>query len=167
MRHCEAMLIQGETELLQHRLIADTSVSLFVAKVSHLLRMVVRLLGGEDPVLDSSLPPSPIEDTRDRRESRGYIESVDEGLDWVLQREAELVRLERENEELKRLVAVANQSTENMRANTDIGSQQRSNPSHSSHKYEEQPDSIPEIEAEMQDLDTVDPSGSQSTESYS
>ena len=127
MRHCEAMLIQGETELLERRLQHDSSISVFVAKVSHLMRMVVRLLNGEDPVPRQPSPSLTLSDDDQRRESRGYI-SVEEELDQVLQRETELARLEKENEELRRLVAISTQQPEPPATHPDLDTKVETSP---------------------------------------
>lgn len=112
----EQLLLSSETESLDAQLAVDTSVSVLVAKCSRLLRMVLRLMGGEDPTPPSptSTPPLSIDPedltttTSGRVESR-YAPELAEPTqkDWALEREIELARLEQENRELRMLLQAA------------------------------------------------------------
>lgn len=86
----------SETLTLQGQLYADNQLSSLIATCSRLLRMVLRLLGGEDPE-----PPSPPSDDFD---VHGLSEDP---IDYPMDREIELARLEKENEELRLLLKAA------------------------------------------------------------
>lgn len=99
MRHYESLLLARETGSIEDQLEANSSVSLVLARVSQLLRMVARSMGGEDP--EPALPMT----EGGSHNGRGYSGPSDV-TDWALERECELVRLEKENEELRRMVDV-------------------------------------------------------------
>ncbi|EJC97903.1 uncharacterized protein FOMMEDRAFT_137295 [Fomitiporia mediterranea MF3/22] len=110
----EQLLIASESGSLDTQLAADTSVSVLIAKCSRLLRMVLRLMGGEEPTPPSlpSPPPSaiPSDDSSsyDKVETRCAPELADSiSQDWALEREIELSRLEQENAELRMLLQAA------------------------------------------------------------
>ena len=108
IKHYESILISSETEILNAQLASDTSLSLLIAKCSRLLRMVLRLTGGEEPTPPSppaSPPLSSISDASNIFETRCSPDLVSSTpQDWSLDREAELSRLEKENEELRMLL---------------------------------------------------------------
>jgi len=99
MRSYESMLLSSETTALSDQLAVDTSISVLIARCSHLLRTVLRLMGGEEPESSSTSP----EDSG-LNESRNTNPEMMDSLDWALERECELVRLQKENEELRWLL---------------------------------------------------------------
>ncbi|KAL5524433.1 hypothetical protein ACEPAF_9573 [Sanghuangporus sanghuang] len=121
IRLYEQLLLELETRSLDAQLAADTSVSLLIAKCSRLLRMVLRLMGGEEPAPPT--PPSPVSSpstaplftvpneesaTLDKVEARFTPELTEANQpDWALEREIELARLEQENTELRMLLQAA------------------------------------------------------------
>lgn len=112
----EQLLLELETRSLDTQLVADTAVSVLITKCSRLLRMVLRLMGGEDP--SPPTPPSPASDspavleerttTSDKVEARFAPELAEVAQpDRALEREIELARLEQENAELRMLLQAA------------------------------------------------------------
>ena len=99
MRHYEKLLLSGESESLEKQLTSQTALSSCVEKVSRLLRLTLRSLGGEDP---EALPAKDMDDSPFKLSQNG------DETDWALQREVEIVRLERENQELRHMLAVSN-----------------------------------------------------------
>jgi hypothetical protein len=85
VRDYEAKLLVREEEAVTQDLATSTAVSQSLARLSHSLRHSLRSLGGEDA--DGDEEPS-------------------EGAIWALEREAELARLEKENEMLRRMLGV-------------------------------------------------------------
>lgn len=78
--------------------------------------MVLRLLGGEDPVSPSLPPTPPLSPEEDEKsvakvfETRCAPELSDPANDWALEREIELARLEKENAELRMLLEASAQA---------------------------------------------------------
>lgn len=102
---------------MKHQLAADCSVSIVVAQCSRRLRTVLRLLGGEDPI-SPSLPLTPPLSPKEEEgklsmkvyETRCAPELFNPSTDWALEREIELARLEKENEELRMLLQAGAQA---------------------------------------------------------
>ncbi|KZT44411.1 hypothetical protein SISSUDRAFT_15202 [Sistotremastrum suecicum HHB10207 ss-3] len=100
-RHYERLVLSRETADLTQELANATNASLVMSRLSSSLRAALRLEGGEEP--ESEGPRS--EDLLD--EGRGYKgPDTETEVDWALERECELVRLEKENEELRRMLGV-------------------------------------------------------------
>lgn len=116
-RHYESLLLNRESQTLSQDLSLTSSQSDSLARLAHLVRMSLRSLAGEDPESSSSVsssgylhPEKESEEERDRVE--GYREGGYSGTpppleDWALEREIEVTRLEKENEELRRLLAIS------------------------------------------------------------
>ncbi|KDQ62562.1 hypothetical protein JAAARDRAFT_54489 [Jaapia argillacea MUCL 33604] len=127
IREYETRLVAQETEDLNAELASSTQLSESLSRISTLLRQVIRLTNGEDGAImppDYSpqstsfshgallsglelapLPTSPTQDGGDALEDDPELR--DQAVaDWALDRECELARLEKENEELRRLLAV-------------------------------------------------------------
>jgi len=98
-RFYEQLLANRDGEIAAHHLLANATISRSLARISQLLRDTVRAANGEGPRK---------EEEAGKREGRGYttpaISLSDE--DWSLERECELVRLEKENEDLRRLLGL-------------------------------------------------------------
>jgi len=94
MRQYETALIESESAALLEQLKTDISVSLVVSNASKLLRSVLRLLGGEEP--ESAGTPPEMDDFLGLQ--------VTGDMDKALDRECELHRLQKENEELRLLL---------------------------------------------------------------
>jgi hypothetical protein len=100
-RYYEELLSSKENAFLGRMLTAETDRSKALAKVSHLLRMAIRSANGER------------EDDGDEEvvcEGRGYNFGAP-SEDWSLEREIELERLEKENEELRLLLRLSQGTT--------------------------------------------------------
>jgi len=97
IREYESKLLSREEENATQDLATSTAVSESLARISHFLRQFLRTLGGEDV--------SPQQQTGD--DERGGDAWTDAAAAHLaLERECELARLERENEELRRMVDV-------------------------------------------------------------
>ncbi|KAI5121392.1 hypothetical protein M0805_003164 [Coniferiporia weirii] len=117
IRSYESLLVSSEAAALSDQLAANSSISLLIAQCSRRLRMVLRLLGGEEPT-PLSPPPSPPLSAKDDAdvptgilETRCAPELADSSpCDWALEREIELARLEKENAELRMLLQAGAQA---------------------------------------------------------
>ncbi|GLB38262.1 hypothetical protein LshimejAT787_0501270 [Lyophyllum shimeji] len=94
IREYETKLLARQEEHVAQDLANSTAISESLVRISHLLRHVLRSLGGED----TDTPTS----TTDEEEIREPWSST-AASDHALEREIELARLQRENEELKRM----------------------------------------------------------------
>lgn len=97
VRHYEQLLLSRETAILENGLVTSSVLVETVLRIAQLVRQALRLEHGEDA-----------DDKRTERRDvevrgRGYTEKGPE-IDWALERESELIRLEKENEDLRRLV---------------------------------------------------------------
>ncbi|KAF8308557.1 hypothetical protein DL93DRAFT_2086747 [Clavulina sp. PMI_390] len=123
-RHYESLLLARDSNTVNQDLLLSSNQSESLARLAHYLRMTIRSLAGEDPettedsgvALTSLLNPSsspdpssssqpPLVPAEGYREG-GYSGSPLQSEDWALEREIEITRLERENEELRRLLSI-------------------------------------------------------------
>ena len=118
----ETRLLALEEENSRHELEHETKTSESISRLSHLLRQCMRLHSGEDP-LDSTPQTMPASLSSDMSASSSHegissrpaplsprltAREVEEhpGEDVALDRECELARLEKENEELRRMLGL-------------------------------------------------------------
>lgn len=117
-RHYETLLLNRESGSLNQDLALSSSNAESLSRLARLLRMTMRSLGGEEPEDESSSYTDEEEEQEDHggvypphhlpsnyREG-GYTGSPPPLEDWALAREIEIVRLENENEELRRLLSI-------------------------------------------------------------
>ncbi|KAJ6557358.1 hypothetical protein DFH09DRAFT_1163897 [Mycena vulgaris] len=112
-REYESQLLARQEDSDSHDLGSSTTVYEALARISHVLRQLLRAQGGElpQPEVDPAAPkPLPVEDrepwtTLAAREP--WTAPKVTGADHALEREIELARLEKENEELRRMLGVA------------------------------------------------------------
>jgi len=97
IRDFEAKLLAREEENAELELRVHSDISVAVARLSYLLRQLLRAQGGED--VDP--PPSPADEAAEREPW-----TAAEAADHALEREIELARLEKENEELRRMLGL-------------------------------------------------------------
>jgi len=97
IREYEAKLLAREEENSKRDLDTSTAISLSLARLSYLLRQVLRSQNGEDT-------ESPVTRTDDDENREPWIVSA--VSDYALERDIELARLEKENEELRRLMGL-------------------------------------------------------------
>ncbi|KAF8073856.1 hypothetical protein FPV67DRAFT_1479566 [Lyophyllum atratum] len=97
IREYETKLLARQEEYVSQDLAASTAVSESLVRVSHLLRQFLRSLGGED----ADTPTTRIDDEENREPWSSATMS-----DHALEREIELARLEKENEELRRMMGL-------------------------------------------------------------
>jgi len=115
-RHYESLLVARESNTLNQDLILSSSSAESLARLSRLIRMTLRSLAGEDPEADESERSGRNEEggetddvlDEERREG-GYAGSSPPLEDWALEREIEITRLEKENEELRRLLTIGSE----------------------------------------------------------
>lgn len=119
IKQFETKLVSAETSSLNTQLNVETSVSVLIAECSRLLRMVLRLMGGEEPASSSqpSTPPEmdfiPSTSSSNMLEMRCAPELANPvPTDWALEREIELARLEQENAELRMLLQASQSASE-------------------------------------------------------
>jgi len=132
-RHYESLLMSRESSSLNQDLTSSTKLSASLSRLSSLIRKAIRANAGEDPEESDpfSLPGTMIDpvtgelvtssegggssmmsSTRSSEDS-DYPVTLNDGEDWALERESEINRLEKENEELRKLLGIdaANAST--------------------------------------------------------
>jgi hypothetical protein len=96
-RDYEELLASRDGAIANHRLMVNSTITHSLARISDLLRKTVRASNGET---EQSEEPQMPKDT-----ARGYRPTSREPKnDFALERECELARLEKENEELRRLL---------------------------------------------------------------
>jgi hypothetical protein len=96
IRDFESRILSFQDEDSTKQLIASTSQSESLARLSRSFRQFMRSVGGEDA--DKNLPNG----ANQMEDFEAW--SASSGTDWALERECELSRLERENEELRRML---------------------------------------------------------------
>jgi hypothetical protein len=106
-RHYETLLLSRESQSSTNDLSTNTAYSASLSRLSELLRMTLRSLGGEDP---ESTQPDPNEPSLSDDNAPGYS-GTSGREDWALDREIEIARLEQENEELRKLLGISGSST--------------------------------------------------------
>jgi hypothetical protein len=138
-RHYEALLLSRETQNLSSDLTASTNVARSLQRLSRHLRALLRSMAGENPNLDSPsqsnidpdydgngesgfIDPAELQllvDALDERGTGGYA-GAERREDWALERECEISRLEKENEELRRLLGIDPESVAASGVNMDL-----------------------------------------------
>ncbi|KAI0726235.1 hypothetical protein C8Q72DRAFT_784086 [Fomitopsis betulina] len=118
LREYETAIVQQETETLSAALIANSSRSESLARLGRLLRAVMRKLNGEDfagcetAMAVEEVTSEPLQDEFQDDGDPDTLQRRVAAAEWSLERESELARLERENEELRMLLrGVVNEET--------------------------------------------------------
>lgn len=93
----ESRMLELQDEDISKRLMDTSAQSESLARLSRLVRQFMRTIGGEDT--DRPLP----DENGKRIEDFDPLEAPS-SAEWALERECELARLERENEELRRML---------------------------------------------------------------
>lgn len=106
-RHYETLLAARESTSANSELSNNVIVSTSLHRLSHSLKCLLRSLSGEDP--DSFGD----EDDRPLEELASLLED-DSREDWAVEREAEISRLEKENEELRKTLGIDPETSERM-----------------------------------------------------
>ncbi|THV05213.1 hypothetical protein K435DRAFT_713147 [Dendrothele bispora CBS 962.96] len=102
VREYETKLLEMEEENATRDLAASTAISESLSKMSHLLRQCLRAQGGEEPKdFDARRKKSKFVHEREP-----WTTSDATQAEWALEREIELARLEKENEELRRMLGL-------------------------------------------------------------
>lgn len=97
IREFESKLLAREEENARAELQASATISNAIARLSYLFRQLLRAQGGE--ALEDTSP----DDESEERETWSTTQSAEHALE----REIELERLQKENEELRRMLGVA------------------------------------------------------------
>jgi len=98
-RQYERQLLNHETTVMQQELSQTMAISVALGNISNLLRQTLRATGGEEPSSGSSDDEDYLFPGKQSQEA------------WSLERDCELVRLQRENEHLQALIAVEQSDT--------------------------------------------------------
>jgi hypothetical protein len=96
IREYEAKLLAREEEIGGEELRTSTAISESLARLSHVLRQFLRTLGGEDP---EQLYANANEEDREPWNASAAAQHA-------LERETELARLEKENEDLRQMLGL-------------------------------------------------------------
>ena len=122
-RHYETLLLARDSQNLSNDLTSSTNMSQSLHRLAHHLRGLLRTMAGENPddpqhqnidpdydgsgfgVVDVKELETLLE-ALDERGTGGYAGADGRG-DWAMEREAEISRLERENEELRALLGIS------------------------------------------------------------
>ncbi|KAF9021758.1 hypothetical protein BDZ89DRAFT_957210 [Hymenopellis radicata] len=131
-RHYEALFMTRENQTLSTDLTSSTNMSRSLQNLSHSLRNLLRSMAGENPEEDEH--PNDSESDYDCQEeliTPSQLESLlnyldksehygDAGReDWATEREYEISRLERENEELRKMLGIDAESIAQSGINMD------------------------------------------------
>ncbi|KLO20602.1 hypothetical protein SCHPADRAFT_897868 [Schizopora paradoxa] len=98
-KHYEALLLSRETASMNIDLNTSAHISTSIQRLSHFLRLLLRSLSGDDPNADDD----DIDTSTMNIDALLDAEGPD---DWVLEREIEIARLTKENEELRRVLGI-------------------------------------------------------------
>ncbi|KAJ3716980.1 hypothetical protein FB446DRAFT_747118 [Lentinula raphanica] len=107
IRHYESQLLQLEEENSSRELEASTKISESISRLSEFLRNCMREVGGERTRVargDDDEDDIGSEEDPDLIEREPWQSTDATHAEWALEREIELARLERENEELRALI---------------------------------------------------------------
>ncbi|KAL0951779.1 hypothetical protein HGRIS_008450 [Hohenbuehelia grisea] len=112
-RHYETLLLARESQMMSSDLTTSTNFARSVHRLSHHLRNLLRSMAGEIPDAEMLVEPDFNQDTEpvDIEELQSLIDALDAksiegGNDWVVERETEITRLEKENEELRKMLGI-------------------------------------------------------------
>lgn len=108
IREYETKLLARQEENSVQDLSSSTAVSESLGRISHLLRQLLRSIGGED----ADPPTTRTDDEEDREPWTSVL-----AADHALEREIELARLEKENEELRQMMGIV--ATQSRRGNSE------------------------------------------------
>ena len=99
-KHYESLLHAQQTASTEAESTINSHVALSLHRLTHCLRLLLRSMGGEDVENEQTGEDNrPLEDL-------GSFLFDEEREDWTLEREVEIARLEKENEELRRILGV-------------------------------------------------------------
>ncbi|KAI0094486.1 hypothetical protein BDY19DRAFT_912976 [Irpex rosettiformis] len=107
-RHYEQLLLTRESASLQSDLSTNVNVATSLQRLSENLHALLHSMAGEDPA-SAHKDGEPI----NLDESEQLLDRLlDNREDWAMEREAEIARLEQENEELRKLLGIDQASAE-------------------------------------------------------
>lgn len=122
-RHYENLLITRENASFQSDISSNASVGTSLDRLSQYLRALIKSLAGKEPEpisrdefpSVSSYPPQPyasIESEAEPSDSELLEELLANQEDWAVDRESEISRLEQENEELRKILGIDQDTAE-------------------------------------------------------
>lgn len=101
-KHYEHLLLTRETAQMQGDLTSNTAIATSLQRLSENLHALLHSMAGEDPSETHKNGKS-----RTPEEEEQLLEQLlDNREDWAMEREAEIARLEQENEELRKLLGI-------------------------------------------------------------
>lgn len=106
-RHYEGLILACDSQNQFNDLATETQTVMSLHRLAQSLRALYRSMTGEDP---NSADENPEEDTE--VDIQSLIDTLSENAppnfreDWALERESEIARLEKENEELRRMLGI-------------------------------------------------------------
>lgn len=117
-RHYETLLQSREATTANNELVNSAHVTTSLQRLQQNLRLLLRSLHGEEP--------ENWQDDQDKslEELGGFLEdNVRE--DWALEREREIARIEKENEELRKILGIDNDNAQRLGLNEDVMGEHR------------------------------------------
>lgn len=106
-RHYEALLLSRESNSMGMGLSNNTQMNTSLQRLSEKLRMLLRSLAGEDTETLGEV-------SSDQLENLGELLEDGDREDWALERECEIERITKENEELRRLLGIDTETAEKL-----------------------------------------------------
>ncbi|KZT08612.1 uncharacterized protein LAESUDRAFT_723493 [Laetiporus sulphureus 93-53] len=110
--HYESLILARETSLMNADLSDNTAVADSLARLSENLRALFRSLGGEPDNSQSTSEGTQHEDNGDAPHEDDFLEDLLGHDDWAIERESEISRLEKGNEELRKVLGIDRTSAE-------------------------------------------------------
>ncbi|KAL5476393.1 hypothetical protein ACEPAI_3393 [Sanghuangporus weigelae] len=108
-RHYGTLLVTRESSSASSELSNNVIIAASLQRLSHSLRCLLRSLSGEDPESSNE------EDDRPLEELAGFLQVEDDTReDWAVERKAEIFRLQKENEELRKMLNVDSENAQRM-----------------------------------------------------
>ncbi|KAG0707538.1 hypothetical protein DFH29DRAFT_979845 [Suillus ampliporus] len=105
-RHYEGLLLACDSQNQYADLTSETKTAIGLQRLAHTLRALHRSMSGEEPeISDDSGRDSPI-DIPALLQTLDYQADSEIRDDWALEREIEISRLEKENEELRKMLGI-------------------------------------------------------------
>ncbi|KAH0837976.1 hypothetical protein J3R83DRAFT_6213 [Lanmaoa asiatica] len=105
-RHYEGLILACDSQNQFNDLAAETQTAISLQRLAQSLRALYRSMTGEDPdSADESLDDTEV-DIQSLIDTLAETAPPNFREDWALERESEIARLEKENEELRRMLAI-------------------------------------------------------------
>lgn len=106
-RHYNTLLLSQDAASVNNNISSNAHVSESLQRLTDNLKNLLRSLGGDDPSNSGDDDDKPLSDLVN------YLED-DTREDWAVERELEISRLEKENEELRKMLGIDSQNAQRM-----------------------------------------------------